>query len=103
MPQYTISAPLCMTLSGDIKEGTESVFNDQIIDPSFVSGVGDFVYEIDNKLTPDSKLADGVAENFKDLYYKNVYSAQTTAGYTNMEQHLFVNKAKVISGWQTKS
>jgi hypothetical protein len=105
MPYYTEGYPFCVTLPNDIREGNPNPFASlrQIFDSTFVDGVGDYVYEVTRPLVPNSKLPDGEAENYKRLYYNNLYSAPTTANYTDMEQHLFINKANVITGWQNKS
>jgi len=104
MPYYTQDYNFAITLPNDIRDGSPNPFVDGYIqDPTFVNGVGDDVYEVSNLLVPDSKLADGEGENYKDQYYNDLYSARTTAGYTNIEQHVFVSKANVITGWQNIS
>jgi len=104
MPYYTQDYDFTITLPNDIRDGSPNPFVEGYIqDSTFVNGVGDDVYEINNRLVPNSKLADGENENYKDQYYKDLYSAPTTAGYTNMEQHVFVSRGNILSGWQNKS
>jgi hypothetical protein len=103
MPYYTEGYPFCVTLPNDIRKNDPNPFaSTGIFDESYVNGVGQSVYEVSRSLDVDSKLSDGISENRKRLYYKNLYSASTTAGYTNLRQQLFVSKSKVITGWQNK-
>ena len=103
MPYYTQDYDFSITVPNDIRDGSPNPLVDGYIqDPTYVDGVGDHVYEVVHPLIPNTRLADGEGENYKDQYYHNVHSAPTTAGYTNMEQHRFVQKTGVISGWQSK-
>lgn len=101
MPQYTQDFDFSVTLENDIREGQPNPFFDAYKnDPGFVDGVGEWGYEVVRSLDVPENLADGKERNYREQFYKNLHSAQTTAGHTGMKQHTFVTKWGVIYGWQ---
>jgi len=45
-------------------------------------------------------LPDGEGENYRRPYYQDVFSAPTTAAYTNMTQTTFTRHTGMITGYQ---
>lgn len=104
MPYYTLPYPLpdptpYITLPNDIKDTTRNPFVEPVLeDDSFF--IGKTSEPNTRSLDAPSKLPDGNPQNYKRQYYKNLFSATTTAGYTEMQQVRFVRHTGAITGYQ---
>lgn len=97
MPIYGIvTTPLDLqtTLPNDIREGNPNPFLDPVLE------AGSVWIEQDRLLRAPVTMPDGEAENYARPYYQNVFSAPTTAGYTNMRQVTFTRHTGMITGYQ---
>jgi hypothetical protein len=100
MPVYTSPYPET-TLENDIREvnGVVNLNPYVVMDSQILQNLNDRI-KVEHNLGPDTSLPDGKDENYKRQYYANVFSADTTAGYTQMKQTQFISKFGVISGYQ---
>ena len=95
MPIYTASYPMDVTLCNDLREGNPNPFVDKVLTDLSYRNV------IEYKLTANQYLADGEAQNYQRPYYSDLFSAPTTAGFTQITQTQYVTKFGVIYGHQT--
>ena len=93
MPIYTKEMPTT-TLPNNIRSGNPN----PNVDP--VLGDDSIFVELERSLGVPLNLTDGKSENYKRPYYSDVFSAQTTSGYTNMKQVTFVRTTGVVTGYQ---
>jgi len=92
MPYYTEAYDFSITLPNDIRDGAPN---------PFIDGYSNFPGTLSVKsLGVPTKLPTGEGENYKGQFYKNIYSAQTTAGYTGLSQSTFYKGTGVMSGYQ---
>lgn len=96
MPTYTIDLNPLITLPNNIREGQPNPFFERHVDSL------DKRIEVEKSLDIPNTLPDGKNQNYKEQYYKDIFSANTTAGYTEMKQTTFATKFGVIYGYQTK-
>lgn len=101
MPYYVKDIP-ATTIENDIREVDGVVnLNPFILMNSQVLKNNDKRFEFEIELSSDSKLSEnGKNENYKRQYYQDVFSAPTTAGYTQMKQKVFFTKFGVSYGFQ---
>jgi len=97
MPIYgTVITPveLQTTLPNNINANTLNPFIEPVLE------AGSVWIEQDRPLIPDNSLPSGQAQNYTRPYYQNIFSAPTTAGYTNMHQVTFIRHTGMITGYQ---
>jgi hypothetical protein len=96
MPVYTQDYDFTITVPNDIRVNDPNPF----VEPVVASADADTRNPITLYLDIPSTLPDGQIENYKRQYYKNLFSAPTTAGYTQMIQERFRTAFGVIYGYQ---
>ena len=97
MPIYGMvitPAEILTTLTNDINANTLNPFVEPVLKTDSV-----WITQ-ERPLIPNTLLADGEAQNYRHIYYKNLCSANTTAGYTNMTQVTFTRHTGMITGYQ---
>jgi len=96
MPVYTQDYDFTVTVPNDIRANDPNPY----VNVPIAEADADYRNQIIRYLDIPSTLPDGEGENYKRLYYKDLYSAPTTAGYTQMIQERFTTKFGVIYGYQ---
>ena len=97
MPVYSYpTTPLAIetTLPNDIRAGNPNPNVEPVLE------AGSVWIEQDRLLRAPVTMPDGEAANYARPYYQNVFSAPTTAGYTNMRQVTFTRYTGMITGYQ---
>jgi len=97
MPIYgTVITPLELqtTLPNNINADTLNPYIEPVLE------AGSVWIDQTKPLDVPTTLPDGEAENYTRPYYKNVFSAPTTAGYTQMQQVTFTRHTGMITGYQ---
>jgi len=94
MPIYTESFPTDVTLCNDIKSDNTNPYVEPVLTEDSVW------IEQTKYLGVPLNLPDGEGENYRRPYYGDVFSAKTTAGYTNMQQVTFTRHTGMITGYQ---
>lgn len=97
MPIYGIvitPAELEATLPNNINEDTLNPFVSPVLDEDSVW------IEQEKPLDVPTTLPVGQDHYRPRLYYRNLYAAPTTAGYTNMTQVTFTRHTGMITGYQ---
>ena len=99
MPIYgTVITPveLQTTLPNNINENTLNPFVEPVLQ------AGSVWITQERPLVVPPTLPTGIAENYARPYYKNLFSASTTAAYTGMTQVTFIRHTGMITGYQVE-
>ena len=97
MPIYGIvitPTELETTLPNNINADTLNPFVEPVLEEDSVW------IQQDRQLRAPVILPNGEVENYARPYYQNLFSAPTTAGYTNMKQVTFTRHTGMITGYQ---
>ena len=104
MPIYgfvVTPADLETTLPNHIRDGNPNPFLEPVLeeDSVWITQIEDSPV-VGRLLIPQDNLSNGEADNYARPYYRNVFSAPTTAGYTQIRQVTFTRHTGMITGYQ---